>query len=344
MVHNQSLSLPFFIPFISLTLRMDNFAHQLELLLNENTSDDTHFSSELDAEEDQCSSLVNPTFSVHIEPLSSAPTVEPIHGDDDTVTKQAPASSSSLDSKLAMIHQANVPSSSSDSKLAMIYQPNVPPTSFQHFFDEFHLAFMVAPFVSDASAYINQVGFGFPTSNIVADMTAENMQTAPPMEYIELHTQAPKIDHQPLHAESYHNLAYLNPTGDPLDPNWEAIESYLAGHVRRGLDVSRVYKCNICNSEFPCAQAFGGHMSSHSKNKRGEKPLAKRKRRMLKKVRLNKRLSSASMKEKAGVFSKEASSIDEANMAMNGASEEPNYVEFSDDEYTTNSHESYRPR
>ena len=85
-------------------------------------------------------------------------------------------------------------------------------------------------------------------------------------------------------------------------------------------------------------------MSSHSKNKRGEKPLAKRKRRTLKKVRLNKRLSSASMKEKAGVFSKEASSIDEANMAMNGASEEPNYVEFSDDEYTTNSHESYRPR
>ncbi|RRT77384.1 hypothetical protein B296_00010082 [Ensete ventricosum] len=316
---------------------MDNFADELELLLNENTSDDTHFSSELDAEEDQCSSLVNPTFSVHIEPLSPAPTLEPIHGNGDAVMKQAlVSSSSSLDSKLAMIHQANVlPSSSSlDSRLAMLYQPNVPPTSFQHLLDEFHLAFMVAPFGSDASAYINQVGFGFPTSNIAADMSAENTQTAPPMKFIELHAQGPNIDHhQPhLHAEPYHGPTYLNPTGDPLDPNWEAIESYLAGHVRRGLDVSRVYKCNICNSEFPCAQAFGGHMSSHSKNKRGEKPLAKRKRRMSKKVRLNKRLSSASMKEKACLFSKEPNSIDEAtNMAMNGASEEPNYVEFFDD-------------
>lgn len=82
-----------------------------------------------------------------------------------------------------------------------------------------------------------------------------------------------RLDRQALLADaffaSHQNPTYLSPASDPLDPNWEAIGSYLVGQVRPGPDVTRVYKCERCGLEFPNAQAFGGHMSSHSKARRG---------------------------------------------------------------------------
>ncbi|KAG0499142.1 hypothetical protein HPP92_003833 [Vanilla planifolia] len=56
--------------------------------------------------------------------------------------------------------------------------------------------------------------------------------------------------------------------GDLVNHDWEAVRYFLSSQVRPGGDVSRVYRCDLCSHEFPNAQAYGGHMSSHSKNKR----------------------------------------------------------------------------
>ncbi|KAJ0974865.1 hypothetical protein J5N97_016830 [Dioscorea zingiberensis] len=55
--------------------------------------------------------------------------------------------------------------------------------------------------------------------------------------------------------------------------NWEGIQSYLAGIVRPGPDVPYIYKCDKCHIEFPNAQAYGGHMSSHSKAMKSKKAM-----------------------------------------------------------------------
>ncbi|PKU77653.1 putative transcriptional regulator RABBIT EARS [Dendrobium catenatum] len=60
----------------------------------------------------------------------------------------------------------------------------------------------------------------------------------------------------------------FNVLGDLVNHDWEAVRYFLKCQVRCGGDVSRIYKCNFCGHEFPNAQAFGGHMSSHSKTKK----------------------------------------------------------------------------
>jgi C2H2-type zinc finger len=58
--------------------------------------------------------------------------------------------------------------------------------------------------------------------------------------------------------------------GNMLDPNWEAISAFLAGHVRPGADVTQVFHCAVCNVEFANPQALGGHMSAHSKARKNK--------------------------------------------------------------------------
>ncbi|PKA67084.1 Zinc finger protein ZAT7 [Apostasia shenzhenica] len=60
----------------------------------------------------------------------------------------------------------------------------------------------------------------------------------------------------------------LSTIGDLVNHDWEAVRYFLRRQVRPGGDVCRVYKCDICGHEFPNAQAYGGHMSSHSKRKK----------------------------------------------------------------------------
>lgn len=97
-------------------------------------------------------------------------------------------------------------------------------------------------------------------------------QQVPLMGYNDLKNQAPCINIQ-QNFFSFHgsNLEHLNPTGNPMDPNWEAVNSYLLGKVRPAPDIARIYKCSICGTEFPSAQAFGGHMSAHRQTKKREK-------------------------------------------------------------------------
>lgn len=96
-------------------------------------------------------------------------------------------------------------------------------------------------------------------------------QQVPLRGYIDLKNQEPCIDQQTLFTFIGPNPTYLNPSGNPMGPNWEAINSFLLGRVRPGPDITRIYKCGICNIEFPNAQSFGGHMSSHSKHKKGQR-------------------------------------------------------------------------
>ena len=96
-------------------------------------------------------------------------------------------------------------------------------------------------------------------------------QQDPLMGYTNLKNQVPCINQQTLFSFHGPNLEYQNPTGNPMDPNWEAISSYLLGRVRPGPDIARIYKCSVCGVEFPNAQAFGGHMSAHRRTKKREK-------------------------------------------------------------------------
>lgn len=63
-----------------------------------------------------------------------------------------------------------------------------------------------------------------------------------------------------------HSLKVVNQSEEEL----KAIQSYLDGVVRPGPDV-QIYKCHKCYVEFPNAQAYGGHMSSHSKKRKAER-------------------------------------------------------------------------
>lgn len=78
----------------------------------------------------------------------------------------------------------------------------------------------------------------------------------------------PKQDiHHIMNQSSLRN-SKVSILGDLANHDWEAMTYFLRCQVRCGGDVSRVYKCNFCSHEFPNAQAFGGHMSSHSKTKK----------------------------------------------------------------------------
>ncbi|KAK8937085.1 hypothetical protein KSP39_PZI011804 [Platanthera zijinensis] len=66
--------------------------------------------------------------------------------------------------------------------------------------------------------------------------------------------------------------------GDLVRHDWEAVRYFLSSQVRPGGDVSRIYKCSVCRHEFPNAQAYGGHMSSHSKSNKKSPPMKKTKR------------------------------------------------------------------
>lgn len=90
----------------------------------------------------------------------------------------------------------------------------------------------------------------------------------------------------PYYITSDHNSSHV-PLHDPtnyfdagdvhlLDPNWEAISAFLAGHVRPGTDVAQVYRCVVCNVEFANPQALGGHMSAHSKGRKKKEGLMMR--------------------------------------------------------------------
>ena len=72
-----------------------------------------------------------------------------------------------------------------------------------------------------------------------------------------------EVPHRPFNL----NSNFANAMGDLLNHDQEAVKSFLAGTVRPGPDVTQIYKCNECSLEFPNAQAYGGHMSSHSKIK-----------------------------------------------------------------------------
>lgn len=82
---------------------------------------------------------------------------------------------------------------------------------------------------------------------------------------------------------------YLCASGvNPLDPNWDAINAFLAGHVRPGPDVTHVYRCVVCNVEFANPQALGGHMSSHSKVRKNKDVLRSSKPKKFKKTETKK--------------------------------------------------------
>lgn len=53
------------------------------------------------------------------------------------------------------------------------------------------------------------------------------------------------------------------------EPNWEAINAFLHGQVRPGTE--RVFQCAVCGAEYVNAQALGGHMRCHGKNKKQKK-------------------------------------------------------------------------
>lgn len=318
--------------FSSLGIGMEDFADELELLLHQSCSNDTSFSSEKslnDREEDQCSSFNRSAAAKATTPAlaeSAAFSASPFeHGDINLYMNQPPVSSSQLHPK------------------SMMDQPNASATPFEAslLLDAVHPALMA----NTGPAFLDQAGFGIPTSDRGANHAfggcPPEEQLVPPPDFVGWGCRAPQLEHHTLQALSHPYLAYLNPTGDPLDPNWEAIESYLAGHVRPGPDVARVYKCNICNLEFPSAQAFGGHMSSHSKTKRREKPLTARKAQLFKKVRFNAKLPPASKKMKAmaaGVSSMKNPYVDLAKNGMHvketGTSEQFNYINFINDVLT----------
>ncbi|KAJ8500240.1 hypothetical protein OPV22_010792 [Ensete ventricosum] len=304
----------------------DDFANELEFLLHQSSTDDTSFPSEkslYDRKEDQCSSFNRSAAADATTPalaesaVFSAPPFE--HRGINLYMNQPPVSSSQLHPKGRM-DQSNASATPFENSLLL---------------DKVHPTLMA----NTASAFLNQAGFGIPTSDrrtnhAFGDYLPEE-QLVPPPDFVGWGCRASQLYHHTLQALYVSYLSYLNPTGDPLDPNWEAIESYLAGHVRPGPDVARVYKCNICSLEFPSAQAYGGHMSSHSKTKRRKKALTARKAQLFKKVRFDAKLAPASKKVKAmatGVSSKENPSVDLAKNGVHvnemGPSEKFTYINF----------------
>ncbi|RWV90624.1 hypothetical protein GW17_00047151, partial [Ensete ventricosum] len=206
---------------------MEDFADELEFLLHQSNSDDTSFSSEKsldDREEDHCSSLNRSAAAEATTPAlaESAAFSEPPfeHGGIKLFMNQPPVSSSQLHPKGRM-DQSNASATPFEASLLL---------------DAVHPALMA----NTASAFLNQAGFGIPTSDRLANHAfggcPPEEQLVPPSDFVGWDCRAPQLDHHTLQALSHPYLAYLNPTGDPLDPNWEAIESYLAGHVRPGPD------------------------------------------------------------------------------------------------------------
>ncbi|KAG1334047.1 hypothetical protein COCNU_03G001660 [Cocos nucifera] len=96
-------------------------------------------------------------------------------------------------------------------------------------------------------------------------------QQIPSMDYTNLKDRVPCIDQQTFFSFHGPNPTYLNPAWDYVDTNWEGINAYLLGKVRPSPDITHIYKCSICGIESPNAQAYGGHLSSHRKNKKKEK-------------------------------------------------------------------------
>ncbi|ONK70168.1 uncharacterized protein A4U43_C05F30970 [Asparagus officinalis] len=86
---------------------------------------------------------------------------------------------------------------------------------------------------------------------------------------INLETQSLNLPYRP----SSLNSNFRNAMHGILNHDKEAVLSFLSGQVRPGPDVNYIYRCNECSLEFPNAQAFGGHMSSHSKYKRVDNPI-----------------------------------------------------------------------
>lgn len=87
----------------------------------------------------------------------------------------------------------------------------------------------------------------------------------PPLRNFCFETQPPKMDYRPFFGSSSN---FENTIQKIWDHDREGVMSFLAGRVRPGPDVSEIYKCKICSMEFPNANAYGGHKSSHSKTKR----------------------------------------------------------------------------
>lgn len=85
-----------------------------------------------------------------------------------------------------------------------------------------------------------------------------------PPTYINAKVQSSEMPYRPSNLHSN----FVNAMNDLLSHDQEAVSYFLAGQVRPGQDVTQIYKCSECSMEFPNAQAFGGHMSSHSKGKK----------------------------------------------------------------------------
>ncbi|CAL9047494.1 unnamed protein product [Musa banksii] len=67
------------------------------------------------------------------------------------------------------------------------------------------------------------------------------------------------------------NLGHIDDIGNPYNPTWsKSILNPLENLVK----VKRVYKCEPCRVWFQSAQAFGGHMSYHSKVRKGKGVIA----------------------------------------------------------------------
>lgn len=90
-------------------------------------------------------------------------------------------------------------------------------------------------------------------------------QQVPLIGYTNLKDQMPYIDQQQP------SFSFDSPTWNHVDPNWEAINAYLSGKVRPSPKIAHIYKCSTCGVEFPNAQAYGGHLSSHRKDQKKKK-------------------------------------------------------------------------